>query len=148
MASRRLESLRASFVNIVRPHSKGIIMKVAGIAVAVALVGALASGAAMADGNALLHHCQSALPDLDGNDKNGPDYSEGYCTGVINSVMALQGLTNPSLPKTQTCMPKPAIQVGQAARIVVKYMTENPDKLNLDDGVLVLIALQRAYPCK
>lgn len=123
-------------------------MKVAGIAVAVALVGGLASGAAMADGNVLLHHCQSALQDLDGNDKNGPDYSEGYCTGVISGVMALQGLTNPSLPKTQTCMPKPAIQVGQAARIVVKYMTENPDKLNLDDGVLVLIALQRAYPCK
>jgi hypothetical protein len=45
-------------------------------------------------------------------------------------------------------MPKPAIQVWQAARIVVKYMAENPDKLNLDDGVLVLIALQRAYPCK
>lgn len=90
MVSRRPGSLRAGSVNIVRPHSKVIIMKVAGIAAAVARIGMMASGAAMADGTVLLHHCQSALQDLVGNDKNGLDYSEGYCTGVINGVMALQ----------------------------------------------------------
>jgi hypothetical protein len=47
-------------------------MKVAGIAVVVALVGVLASGAVMADGKVLLHHCQSALQDLDGMIRTAP----------------------------------------------------------------------------
>lgn len=121
----------------------------AGIAVVVALVGLMVSGIAMADGNDLLKHCQSAIRYLDSDGKDGSGYSTGYCLGVINGVTSLRGLTNPSLPKqSQTCLPLQQVSVLQAARISVKFMTEYPEKLNADDGILVLAALQRAYPCK
>lgn len=116
---------------------------------AVALVGTLASGGAMADGNKLLEFCQSTVRYVDTKGVEGDTFSTGYCLGVITGVTSLRGLTNPGLPKNaQTCPPSPPPSATQVARISVKYMTENPERLNLDDGVLILLALQRAYPCK
>ncbi len=45
---------------------------------AVALVGALASGQAMADGNQLLGQCQAAVRMMDGADKGNPGFNVGY----------------------------------------------------------------------
>lgn len=114
----------------------------------VVLVGTLASGAAIADGNELLKHCQSAVHFVDSEGKEGSGYSTGYCVGVIAGVTSLRGMTNPSLPKeAQTCIPNPPPPNIQAARIAVKFLRENPEQLNLDDGILMLLALQRAFPC-
>lgn len=116
---------------------------------AVILVAVMGCGQAIADGNELLKHCQSAIRYLDSDGKDGSAFSTGYCLGVINGVTSLRGLTNPSLPKqSQTCLPIQQVAVSQAARISVKFMTQNPEKLNADDGILVLAALQHAYPCK
>lgn len=120
----------------------------AGIAAPIALVMSLGSGQAMANGNELLQACQSAVRYIDSDGKDGDAYKAGYCFGVINGVSSLQGLTNQSLPKqARTCLPAQEVSVLQAARIAVKFMTANPEKLNLDDGAVVLLALQRAYPC-
>ncbi|MGY3172338.1 putative transporter YbjL [Pseudomonas sp. TE12234] len=115
---------------------------------AVALVGAMASGSAMADGNELLKHCQSMVQSIDSNGREGNALSVGYCAGVIAGVTSLTGVTNSSFPKNaQTCFPSPLPPNIQAARIAVKFLKENPEKLNLDDGILMLFALQRAFPC-
>jgi hypothetical protein len=116
---------------------------------AVALVGVLGCGQALADGNELLSYCQSAIQLVETNGKEGNAFHAGNCFGVINGVTSLRGLTNPALPKqAQTCFPSPSPPNIQAARIAVKYLKENPEKLNLDDGILMLFALQRAFPCK
>jgi hypothetical protein len=117
---------------------------------AVALVGGMVSGgAAMADGNELLKQCQSNVQYIDTNGKEGSAFSAGYCMGVIAGVTSLRGLTNPALPKKlQTCLPTPLPPNIQAARIAVKYMKENPENLNMDDGIQVMLALQRAFPCE
>lgn len=120
-----------------------------GIAVVVALAGMLASVGTMADGNQLLSDCQSAIQLIENNGKEGNAFRAGTCIGVITGVTSLRGITNPALPKqAQTCFPTPAPPNIQAARIAVKYLQENPEKLNLDDGILMLFALQRAFPCK
>ncbi|VVP04723.1 hypothetical protein PS900_03028 [Pseudomonas fluorescens] len=115
----------------------------------VALAGLMASGSAMADGNQLLSDCQSAVKLFETNGKEGNAFGAGTCIGIINGVTSLRGMTNPALPvEAQTCLPTPSPPNIQAARIAVKYLEGHPEKLNLDDGILMLFALQRAFPCK
>ncbi len=120
----------------------------AGTAVAVALVAAMGCGQALADGNELLKHCQLGIKFLDTEGKEGNAFSTGYCLGVITGVTSVRGITNDALEEMKTCLPTPSVSNLQAARIAVKYMKDFPEQLNLDDGMLVLFALQRAYPCK
>lgn len=117
---------------------------------AVALVGMLASGSALAaDGNQLLNDCQAVIRLADSGGREGDQFSAGTCIGVIAAVTSLRGVTNPALSKhAQTCLPTPAPRNIQAARIAVKYLQENPEKLNFEDGMVMLFALQRAFPCK
>ena len=32
--------------------------------------------------------------------------------------------------------------------LLVKYMTENPERLHLEEGIVALLAIQHAFPCK
>lgn len=121
----------------------------AGIAAAVALITSLGGTNALADGNELLKQCQAMITFIDSEGKEGGGYGPGYCMGVLSGVTSLRGITNPTFPREyQTCLPTPAPPNIQAARIAVKFMKTYPEKLNLDDGLLVLMALQRAFPCK
>jgi hypothetical protein len=124
-------------------------MKVAGIAATFVLVGGLGCGQVLADGNELLRDCQSAIQLVETNGKEGNAFRAGNCIGVITGVTSLRGVTNDALPKhAQTCLPSPSPPNIQAARIAVKFLQENPEKLNQEEGVLMLFALQRAFPCK
>ena len=115
----------------------------------VALVGLAACNHAVADGNDLLKQCQAMVGFVDSEGKKGSSYGAGYCMGVIAGVVGLRSVTNPTFPSEyQTCLPTPSPPTIQAARIAVKFLRDNPEKLNLDDGVLMLMALQRAFPCK
>ncbi|RON40285.1 Rap1a/Tai family immunity protein [Pseudomonas brassicacearum] len=121
----------------------------AGIAAAVGLIGTLASGSVMADGNELLKYCQATVRWLDTGETAGGMFGPGYCLGVINGVMSLRGITNSRFPKNaQTCIPSSVPSTGQTARILVKYMTENPEQLHLDEGFIAMLAIHRAFPCK
>lgn len=115
-------------------------------------VGVLAmawAAGAMADGTYLLGQCQQLTRLMDSNGAAGDSFGAGYCLGVINGVTSLRGLTNPGFPKhLQTCLPDTSVSGNQAARIVVKYLNEHPEQLHMDDGALVLFALQLAFPCK
>lgn len=119
--------------------------------VAVALLGMLASGGAIADGNELLADCQKALKNKD--EGRSGSMGDGYCLGLINGVgstmdaLSPQLKPNPLLKKTgETCMP--ALSNGQSARIVTKYLQDHPASLHLGAAYLTMLALQDAYPCK
>lgn len=118
----------------------------AGIAAAVALVGALVSGSAMAvDGNELLSWCKGAI-----SEKKTKSYGfdTGYCLGVIGTVGDLITSINHDLgPNLQICIPA-GVKNGQIARILVKYLEQNPEKLHNNATTLTIMATQRAYPCE
>jgi hypothetical protein len=47
------------------------------------------------------------------------------------------------------CLPKEKPQtVGQLARIVVKYLEDNPKQLHEPAASLATVALSKAFPCK
>ncbi|MDI3356385.1 hypothetical protein MO767_18840 [Pseudomonas sp. UYIF39] len=120
----------------------------AGIAVAVALTGAMASGQAIADGNKLLENCQQAVKAMDGG-KDIEPMAVGQCFGMVEGVNNTMTILNSGLEsKYRTCFPKGGISNGQAVRIVTKFLQENPALLDKPDAYLAMIAYKEAYPCK
>ena len=116
-----------------------------------ALVGMLLSSVAQAtDGNTLLKNCQTTVRMMDSEQLSSNDsVAVGQCLGMIEGVKSTLIIFGDQLPgKSRACVPNGGINNGQAARIVTKYMHDNPAKLNLDATVLIILALKDAYPCK
>ncbi|WP_447890104.1 Rap1a/Tai family immunity protein [Pseudomonas hormoni] len=119
----------------------------AGIAATIALVTALMSGGAMADGNILLAQCQQFIKGMD-LEKDYDRVQAGMCVGFVEGVLATSSFYDEELPKEgKLCTPTTATN-GQLVRIVVKYMKDNPAKLNQGKTGLVWRAIKDAYPCK
>jgi hypothetical protein len=98
----------------------------------------------MADGNQFLIQCQTLVRAMD---SQGPaDFDTGHCMGVVQAVTDMLALYQDQLPK-KFCVPS-TVTYGQGARIVAKYLQENPKFLNNQDTVLVLAAYANAYGCK
>lgn len=116
---------------------------------AAALVGTMASGQAMADGNQLLGQCQAALRTMDGVDKANPGFNVGYCMGQVTGVMDMLSVHSQEiLVRYRPCTPEGGIPYGQGIRIVVQFLKENPRLLQLEASTLINMALKDAYPCK
>ena len=107
---------------------------------ATALAGMLANGGAMAaSGNEMLSWC-SGLE----SQQRFETFTTGYCIGIIQAVNDLM----PFVPENARACPPGEMTNGQAARITVKYLKQNPEKLHLSGTALTVMALQNAYPCK
>jgi hypothetical protein len=93
-------------------------------------------------GNEMLGACQrwssgTFVPDL------AEQRQQGMCAGIVSSIFYYGS----ELPLTvRFCAPKGASQ-GQALRIVVKYLVDNPAITNRDLRDLALAALHSAWPC-
>lgn len=117
---------------------------------AVALVGGLASGVAMAeDGNQLLQQCQSAVRGLDNISKPSDQGIDiGHCFGMVNGIKSTMMYHYPVLPQAyKTCFPDGGISDAQGARVVAKYLQDNPAQLHEEATFLTIIAFMKAYPC-
>lgn len=119
---------------------------------AVALVGMLGSGAAMAadrkyDGNELLGQCQQYLKLAD-SEPNYDRIDVGICAGLVEGVNSMVYFYSDLLKKDDKyCMPG-NVTNGQMVRILVKYLKDNPKLLNKSNTVLMWSAFKDAYPCK
>lgn len=114
---------------------------------AVALLSSMIQTDAFADGNQLLKRCQEGVRIADG-DKQADLFGAGYCLGVINTVASMRELVNDGAPRSsQICLP-PSPTPGQLARIFVKYMKANPEKLHLNESLIAVAALRGAFPCE
>lgn len=111
-----------------------------------ALMGCMSVAASTddSDGNQLLPACQATIRAIDGT--GGTTHSTGYCLGVVHGVSDMLAIYKDKLP-VKFCVPS-TISYGQSVRIVTKYLQDNPAMLNNHDPLLVLLALQDAYPCK
>lgn len=65
----------------------------------------------------------------------------GYVAGVVDSN--LEFLRKEKL----VCMPQ-NVNMGQLRAVTIKYFKSNPEKWALPGDVLVVYALQSAFPCK
>lgn len=103
-----------------------------------------------ADGNRLLADCQSIEQFMDkGESRN--DTGSGFCMGLIQgvrtSMQVLNDLLEPKYREYRVCFPDGGINNGQGVRVVLKYLRNNPEILNMDESVLVMRAYKNAYPC-
>lgn len=132
-----------------------------------------ASCARAADGNTLLSNCGMAVDHLDGKpsrtipevERGGyvlsclsllSGFRDGYAFGAAMEPKgsgagiwgrAIQGANsllsaNPPI----ICIPQP-VPTSQLARVVVRYLRDNPSRLHERDTSLVLIAFADAFPC-
>lgn len=126
-------------------------MKVAGVVVAVALTGMLASGGAQAtDGNTLLKDCQATIRLLDTKQASPNEtIGIGQCFGMVEAARSALVIFEDQIPKSfRGCVPNGGITNGQSVRIVNKYLHDNPAKLNQDATMLILLAYHEAFPCE
>ena len=86
----------------------------------------------MSSGNNFISRCDPA-PDA---------WIDGFCRGYI------AGLSEPGplLAAAPNCPPK-GVTYGQDYLIVVKYIHNHPEQMHKQTSVLVLEALQEAFPC-
>lgn len=107
----------------------------------------LYSAGAAAGGNELLNACQSMIETSDSNGARGSDYETGYCVGVMNGVTSLSLIINTAFKSgNRLCVPDNVTNI-QAARIVVKWLKDNPKYLSYPEGLAALSALKETYPC-
>jgi hypothetical protein len=102
----------------------------------------------LGDGNYLLGQCQ----ELEKVDKGGDfDLAKfNYCFAVIKGVRDAVDVysSDEKVPFYLRACPPTEMQLGQAARIVIKFLKENPDRLHEPDSHLAMSAYWGAYPCK
>ena len=108
------------------------------------------------DGNRLQHDCHIALTVYQDQGtvlKSDEWFAVGYCYGQILDVMNTLGMwhTSNGMSKRTTngegCIPD-GVTIHQATLIVMKYLDDHPEKLNLSGTGLIMFALRDAYPCK
>jgi len=70
-----------------------------------------------------------------------------YIDGVLDTQMMWQSLTeNERQHKKSICAE--GIDTIQGAKIVAKYLRDNPDKLHWNAATLVVNAIHLAFPCR
>jgi hypothetical protein len=67
-------------------------------------------------------------------------YCAGFVRGLLSVGQLLQG-------KLQFCVPK-GVTVGQATKIVLKFLAENPEQTHQSATALTIIAFSNQWACK
>jgi hypothetical protein len=91
------------------------------------------------DGNDLLPRCQQAVEVIDkATWKNANEsFNAGFCLGLVQGV---------SYASADVCTEE-GVTFSQMERVVVKFLQDNPKKLNLNQSTLIVMALSKAFPC-
>lgn len=110
-------------------------------AIILALTATFASYNALADGNTLLTQAADGEKDFDRS-------QAGMCIGFIEGVLSTTDFFRENLTsEARLCPPRNTTNV-QLSRVIVKYLKDNPAKLNQGKTGLVWLAIKDAYPCK
>ena len=101
------------------------------------------------DGSFYLRVCSAAVKQSDGGQLT---QEEGlgaiYCASYVGGFLDGMSLTlRASKGNKVVCIPERGITNDQAARILVKYLRENPETLHETGRVSLFVALAKAFPC-
>lgn len=113
----------------------------------VAVLACLQPAPATADGNMLLQRCQTVLRTEErggGPASNADAMASTFCFGYINGVLDFQSSARKDV--AYFCLPEGASRM-QALRVVVKFLTDHPERLHEHEVNLVIFALREAFPC-
>lgn len=102
----------------------------------------------LSDGNALLDACSAAIALSEERDIGVKRtlvafHCLGYIDGLLDAHAIYRALTDARL----ICLPENGIRSGQAVRIVVHHLEENPETLHQSGRILAYVALATAFPC-
>ncbi len=103
------------------------------------------------DGNFLLRECKETLAGTYQGCE--PAISSMHCLGYIDGLVDMNDIFKSNVLKSSSqaliCLPKEKrVTVGELARIVVKYLEDNPTQLHESAAALATVALGKAFPCK
>lgn len=105
------------------------------------------------DGNDLLRDCtfaRAAQTEPLGTQSDA--LLAGRCFGMVRGIVSFRELIFPYMEGNgftkPVCFPEQGIAVEQAVRVVLKYLNDHPEKLHMDDAILVAVALADAFPCR
>jgi len=111
----------------------------------------------MPTGSELLEDCEQAMRVIDGDttltDKEWVDGSHctGYILGVVDGYAETEAAEKAlfHFSSSLICFPKEGFMpTPQVVTLVVKYLRANPKNLHDHAALLILLALQEAFPCK
>ena len=129
----------------------------AGVLGAVLVLPAHARNLSAVDGKTLLANCHAAQQMDEVSPKlNSDEWSAGfYCLGFVQGVVdadniwqtaAKKALGSKAFPLVSYCVPDD-VSWPQLVRILVKWLEDNPSKLNLSGYDVIHMALDKTYPC-
>ena|SRR6266446_4482470 len=105
------------------------------------------------DGTTFLANCKAYVnmeeTQLTAKEQLGAIHCGAYLTGFIESHMID---TDKGIKVKHGdpiyCLPQKGFTVAQLARMVIKYLEDNPDKLHADAKMAVLMTLIASFPCR
>lgn len=101
------------------------------------------------DGEQILQGCSAVIRQQQGKDIS-PDETIAalFCLGYVSGVTDMIGLFPPEKDgKKLLCVPPSGISNDQAIRIVVKWLSSNPESLHQTARTEIFLALVKAFPC-
>lgn len=100
------------------------------------------------DGLELLTACRKAVALADDVTLEAADLMRAaWCTGYLGGFLDGLKIMGWKGGATKVCLPSQGIVNEQLARIVVKHLEANPEKLHQSGRTLVVVAIARAFPC-
>jgi|SRR5215468_1255643 len=102
-------------------------------------------------GNNLLKYCQAAEKNLNGQSLSLEELRNammciGYFEGVLGDHGVYQG-ANPNYQMIRFCIGDD-MPISQGIRVLVKFLREHPEKLQMRGSLLIEVAMSEALPCK
>jgi len=138
------EEADAALADTDKPSVKAITMRVHIIAVSLAvLVIGKANGTVVDTGGDAQKYCELLV---DGSfHNNGEARSAGACEGMIETAMFFAR----NLPPDVRACPPVQGSILESARVLLRYLDQNPDRLNEQPGItLAFEAFRDAWPCQ
>jgi hypothetical protein len=118
-------------------------MWVAAASLALAAVFPSSAAEGPTDGQKLLSYCDEALKDTPDANASRAAYCMAFVEGVLRGWEAGAYVRDGS---TNYCVP-PGTTLGQIVRVITKSLRENPGELRGKGEVLLIGAVQKAFPC-
>ncbi len=101
------------------------------------------------DGAQILEGCSAVIRQQEGKDLSAEEtFSALFCFGYVSGVTDMVGLFPPQKDgKKLICVPTSGISNDQVIRIVVKWLSSNPETLHQAARTEIFLALAKAFPC-
>lgn len=103
------------------------------------------------DGLSCLQKCRSLLQIEEGGEATTRTSLEAltlkwYFAGFLDGIVITAA--SPTNGNNVVCLPKSGISPEQTARILEKFLRENPNQLHQSCRILLKIVLAKAFPCQ